>query len=364
MPTVIDLFCGAGGFSLGARQAGFEVVASVDVDQKLTSSYKDNFPDAKLFISDISTMEIASLLDNDAAVASDGIDGIIGGPPCQGFSTIGKRKKSDPRNSLLRHYFRMVAGIRPKFFVMENVPGLIAGKAKGTIGRAISSLDGYEIVGPLCLDAHSFGAPTKRKRIVVIGYDPSRVRSITETEIETLAGSANITVRDAIADLPEPTENAVAPYRSVKLLSAYAQKARTIPQDGLGSSASRKRTANGHVDGIQITRHSPGVVERFKQVSPGKTDSISRCVRLNWDSAAPTLRAGTGPDKGSFQSVRPVHPVRPRVITVREAARLQGFPDWFEFHETKWHSFRMIGNSVSPIMAEVLLKFIAQKLKS
>jgi DNA (cytosine-5)-methyltransferase 1 len=361
-PTVIDLFCGAGGFSLGAHQAGFKVIASVDIDEKLTSAYKSNFPRAKLLIADISTLQIDSLLKT-ANTATVDVDGVIGGPPCQGFSTIGKRNAADPRNALLRHFFRIVAGVRPKFFVMENVPGLIAGKAKATFDKAIANLENYEVVGPFCLDAHDLGAPTNRKRIVVLGYDPSRVEPISEADIKSLSCSEKLTVRDAIADLPEPSRHSTGPYRNLKTVSKYAKSARATPGHGLGSASSRKRIVIGHVSGIQNTQHSSEVIERFRLVPQGKADDISRCVRLRWDSAAPTLRAGTGPDRGSFQSVRPLHPVRPRVITIREAARLQGFPDWFDFHETKWHSFRMIGNSVSPIMAKVLLKFIAQKIK-
>ncbi len=171
------------------------------------------------------------------------------------------------------------------------------------------------------------------------------------------------TVRDAIADLPEPTSGATAHYRNLKSLSKFAKRSRVRPEHGLGSQDSRNRIASGLVNGVQTTRHTLAVIERFKSVRPGRTDNVSRCARLDWDAAAPTLRAGTGPDRGSFQSVRPIHPVRPRVITVREAARLQGFPDWFDFHETKWHSFRMIGNSVSPIMAETLLRFMARKVR-
>jgi DNA (cytosine-5)-methyltransferase 1 len=362
LPKVIDLFCGAGGFSLGACQAGFRVIASVDIDEKLTSSYKNNFPGAKLLIADIATLKIDSLLKAGNATAVD-VDGIIGGPPCQGFSTIGKRNAADPRNALLRHFFRIVVELRPKFFLMENVPGLIAGQAKDTFEKAASDLDGYELIGPLCLDAHDLGAPTRRKRIVVLGYDPSRVETITEGDIKSLSCSEKLTVRDAIADLPEPSCHPTGPYRNLKTLSKYAKGARATPGRGLGSAASRNRIVSGQVSGIQNTQHTSAVIERFRKVPQGKTDGVSRCVRLSWDSAAPTLRAGTGPDKGSFQSVRPLHPVRPRVITIREAARLQGFPDWFDFHETKWHSFRMIGNSVSPIMAEILLRFISKKIK-
>lgn len=361
-PGIIDLFCGAGGFSLGAHQAGLSVIASVDIDPKLTSSYIKNFPNAKLVIADISTLGIDTLL-KDVGVSSTEIDGIVGGPPCQGFSTIGKRNLRDPRNALLRHFFRIVAGIKPKFFVMENVPGLLAGRARHTFEKALVGLDGYEIVGPICLDAHDLGAPTRRKRIVVLGYDPDRVEPISENEVRSLSRLARPTVRDAIADLPEPTRNPTAPYRRVKSLSKFAERLRIRPRYGLGSTAARERVKNGRVDGVQVTHHSPDVVERFNGVCPGSTDSVSRCARLSWDAAAPTLRAGTGPERGSFQSVRPIHPAHPRVITVREAARLQGFPDWFDFHETKWHSFRMIGNSVPPVMAESLLRLIVKKLR-
>jgi DNA (cytosine-5)-methyltransferase 1 len=263
----------------------------------------------------------------------------------------------------LHHFFRIVAGMRPKFFLMENVPGLVASGSRATFNKAVSDLAGYELVGPLCIDAHDFGAPTRRKRIVVLGYDPDRVERITADDISSLSAKLRPTVRDAIADLPGPSRNAAGAYRRIKTLSKYAVRARTAPKRGLGSATSRERVVGGRVDGLQATRHSPTVIERFKRVPQGTTDGVSRCARLKWDSAAPTLRAGTGPERGSFQSVRPLHPARPRVITVREAARLQGFPDWFAFHETKWHSFRMIGNSVSPIMAEVLLAFIAEKIK-
>ena len=102
------------------------------------------------------------------------------------------------------------------------------------------------------------------------------------------------------------------------------------------------------------------VIRRFEDTGAGSTERVSRYPRLDWDSQCATLRAGTGPERGSFQAARPIHPVEPRVITIREAARLQGFPDWFVFHPTIWHSFRMIGNSVSPIVSHALLRVIAE----
>ena len=110
------------------------------------------------------------------------------------------------------------------------------------------------------------------------------------------------------------------------------------------------------------TRHTDDVKRRFKALKYGEVDATSKAIRLDPDGFCPTLRAGTAKDKGSYQAVRPIHFDRPRVITAREAARLQGFPDWFVFHSTKWHSFRQIGNSVSPIVAEAILAKIFANL--
>lgn len=168
---------------------------------------------------------------------------------------------------------------------------------------------------------------------------------------------------DAIRDLPNPGKSGTGLYRKVKRLSPYAASARA--QHGtLGDESIRALIAAGKVTGVYPTQHKASVIRRFQRSRPGKSDSISRCPRLSWNSPAPTLRAGTGPDHGSFQSISPLHPEQPRVITVREAARLQGFPDWFDFHETKWHSFRMIGNSVSPIMAQAMLDLVTDHLET
>jgi DNA (cytosine-5)-methyltransferase 1 len=124
----------------------------------------------------------------------------------------------------------------------------------------------------------------------------------------------------------------------------------------------RLRT-KGEASGNLATRHSAIVAERYAAVDTGKIDIITKSRRLDSNGFCPTLRAGTGFERGRFQAVRPLHPTEDRVITPREAARLQGFPDWFQFSSTRWHSFRMIGNSVSPIVAERLLAVIWRALK-
>jgi DNA (cytosine-5)-methyltransferase 1 len=178
-----------------------------------------------------------------------------------------------------------------------------------------------------------------------------------------------ITVRQAICDLPSPKlpkdekdfDWSSYPPVSSSMISEYAKAMRAPPPKNLGWSIAVERFKQGFISGLLKTRHSREISRRYARISGGKSDPITRSYKLDWDGHCPTLRAGTGPDRGSFQAVRPLHPGKGRVITVREAARLQGFPDWFVFHPTKWHSFRMIGNSVSPVVAQAVLAAIGQR---
>jgi DNA (cytosine-5)-methyltransferase 1 len=366
MKKIVDLFCGCGGFGLGAKQAGFEVVMAVDIDKTLQSAYERNFPNTKVVNGDLSKMEGKEWCD---LLGDQEIDGVIGGPPCQGYSRMGKGDINDPRRSLLGHFFKTINIISPKFFVMENVEGLLDKKNAQELFDAIKMADKkYTVLAPIVVDASKFGAPTKRKRVVVIGYDPLRVNEISTDEILCIDNEA-VTVKDAIKDIGEPIcqqkdsmNFGWAQYRSVKTLSTYAVKMRASPKRGLGWSLANENLKRGHISGNFDTIHSPEVMARYGSITPGQTDPVSRSKRLAWNGFCPTLRAGTGADKGSHQAVRPLHPQMPRVITVREAARLQGFPDWFCFHNTKWHSFRMIGNSVSPLVSEAILNLIFQKI--
>ncbi|MGO7337159.1 DNA cytosine methyltransferase [Rhizobium leguminosarum] len=349
-PKIVDLFCGCGGFALGAHQAGLAPVASFDVDPILTSSVATNFPKTKLALADL-----GAVTGHDIEIAVGGqVDGILGGPPCQGFSAIGHRREDDPRRDLLGHYFRLVNELRPAFFVMENVAGLGYSDALPILNKAIGLLDGaYELVGPIVLDAADFGAATRRPRLFVIGTDRRRCDALSLTDI-LAAKTEPTTVADAIADLSsaryvEDDRDGFDIWEAAMdvELSPYARRL-----------ATEDRRSTGH----RRTAHTEKVVERFRTVAPGTVDKVGRHPRLAWDGQCPTLRAGTGKDKGSFQAVRPLHPEEPRVITVREGARLQGFPDSFKFHPTTWHSFRMIGNSVSPVIARVVLQKIHERL--
>jgi len=363
-PTFVDLFCGCGGFGLGAELAGFKSLASVDIDKNLQHSYKLNFPEAKVILGDVSTLDESFW---NETIGSERPDAVIGGPPCQGFSRIGLRQPEDPRNNLVEHFFRQIQILKPKFFIMENVEGILDARNEAVLLQAMKLVESdYKIIGPFKINALNCGAATSRKRVVVVGYDSNSVLQPSEMKLISPSEQA-VTVRDAISDLPSPFDESqflVSGYEFVPLkrknrkLSPYANFLNSNFPDGLGADFALQQLKKGSVTGVMRTVHTEAVIQRFKNTPPGMVESISRYPRLSWDGHCPTLRAGTGSDKGSFQAMRPIHPSEPRVITVREAARLQGFPDWFLFHPTIWHSFRMIGNSVSPVMANYLMSIM------
>lgn len=245
---------------------------------------------------------------------------------------------------------------------MENVPGLATDAYAQLLEVALERIPHrYEVLPYMLLDSHEFGAATSRVRFIIVGYEPSSVDDIRASDFEPRSCTIGVTVRDAISDLPDPQfvpETEALPYREVEELSNYARGLRQPPSAELGSDDIRRQSKEMLVTGNSLTRHSANVVARFGLVPPGGQDRISRYRRLVWDAPAPVLRAGTGRDRGSYQAARPIHPEEHRVITVREAARMQGFPDWFEFSDTKWHSHRMIGNSICPIFATQLLSVI------
>ena len=345
---LVDLFSGGGGFSLGAHQAGFKVVAAFDNDPILASSYPFNFPGTRVLLEDVAR------LDGEAVRRAAGgqVDGICGGPPCQGFSSIGKRHPDDPRRQLLGHFFRIVREIRPSFFAMENVLGLAHLNSRGVLNEALRFVeDEYAIMEPSILNAAAFGAATNRRRLFVIGIHKDSGEAPTLEDFDVLKRNP-ATVRSAIADM----EDAVA-LGDRDGFDIW----RITCTDHPSGYARALRASDGCFTGHRATAHCARVVARFDRVPEGGTDPVGRHQRLAWSGQCPPLRAGTGSDRGSYQSVRPIHPERPRVITVREAARLQGFPDSHRFHPTVWHSFRMIGNSVSPIMAQAVFRVIAAK---
>lgn len=370
-PLILDLYSGAGGLSLGAVRAGFKVWGAVDNNSYAINVHKYNFPSTSHFQLDLFTSSFSEVLTG-INVSKIKLDGIIGGPPCQGFSTIGKRDINDSRNNLFVKFFQIVSELKPSFFLAENVLGILSPFYDDLRNRAFEYIkNDYIILDKIIVKANEYGAPTTRTRVFFIGYNKNCMDSFHENDF--LSGKVNeqgiVKVKDALLGLPVNIDPniSMSDIQIVNLCSKPNTFYESRIFDGYNNYAGNVEAIDnyknyGYVTGCSPTKHSSDVKERYANLKYNEMDSISKSVRLNPDGFCPTLRAGTGPEKGSFQAVRPIHFSQPRVITPREAARLQGFPDWFVFDKTKWHSFRLIGNSVSPIVAEKLLSVIYQKL--
>lgn len=396
-PVALDLFSGAGGFSLGFEQAGYDVLASVEYDPIHCAVHAFNFPRTQILCDDIRTIRADAVR---SAVACgwrrhersgewDGeIDVIIGGPPCQGFSVIGKRQYDDVRNELVFSFSRLVAQLRPRHFVMENVPGmtsLVAGPEPGSPRLLDVLLDelkshGYEVAPPTILNAAQFGVPQQRQRLILLGArfgcelpvypipetEPRSRRPVDRCESDSEASSCHCpTVSEAIGDLPDVDRVPTLRYtdetqltkralgRMHKRSSSYAKILLGLEQDRNDYAYRRIWEADKLTSSLR-TIHASNVTERFAATEQGCPEPVSRFLRLHPNGVSPTLRAGTHYERGSFNAPRPIHPTLPRVISVREAARLHSFPDWFRLHWTKWHGFRQVGNAIPPRMARAL----------
>jgi DNA (cytosine-5)-methyltransferase 1 len=390
-PTAVDLFSGAGGLSLGVEQAGIDLLASVEYDPVCAAVHRFNFPRTAVVCADMGGLTAPSV----RRAAGEGwrahgrkgewdkeLDLVVGGPPCQGFSLMGKRAFDDPRNQLVFAFARMVGALKPRYFVMENVPGLasIQAGARPSSPRLLDMLVedfgsfGYNVLEPKVLNAYNFGVPQDRRRLILIGWrveeQPPSYPAPT-TRGRTLRGDPLPpgayddegtrlcpSVSDAIDDLPNLDEFDGSAYSDeieldpecLKKLetesSRYAKRLRGS-RDPTDFSYSRHWEPS-ILTASYRTKHKTAVKRRFASTRAGRAEPVSRFFRLHLDGVSPTLRAGTHYDRGSFNAPRPIHPEYPRVISVREAARLHSFPDWFRFHWTKWHGFREVGNSLPP----------------
>lgn len=379
MANVIDLFAGAGGLSLGAARAGFNVSAAVEIDPHAMSSHRANFPNTVHIQRDIMTLTGAELLQL-AGIQQDDLVGIIGGPPCQGFSSIGHGDVNDIRNKLFIKFFELIEELQPAFFLAENVPGIMNPKYDSIRNEAFRHIGNYQMLDPICVRANEYGAPTIRTRYFFIGFlNDGRIDPITTDTITAMRVNEEerTTVRKALEGLPSDIRYRNKNSSGLKKLVQnywdetiehsqseffYRRVIGMIPEN-VGNQEYINTYRSKHiVNGFFSTKHTENVRARYSSLAYGQQDKISKSTRLDPDGFCPTLRAGTGPEKGSYQAVRPIHYERARVITPREAARLQGFPDWYKLPETIWHGFRQLGNSVSPIAAERVLSAIYQKL--
>jgi DNA (cytosine-5)-methyltransferase 1 len=354
-PIGIDLFAGAGGMSLGFEQAGFDIAAAVEIDPIHCATHEYNFPQTATICASVVDLTGAQIRRR-ANLADQEIDVVFGGAPCQGFSLMGKRALDDPRNQLVFHYVRIVAELQPKYCVFENVRGLTLGQHAQFLTELMDALGdaGYEVLNPYqVLNAADYGVPQDRRRLFLIG-----TRQGLPVAMYPAVRTQRVNVEEAIGDLPNASDFKVLHERDWvpvqwQTTSSYARKLRGFDRDPSDYGYRREFDPN-LLTCSPLTVHTVASRDRFAATLPGKTDAISRFRRLEPKGLCNTLRAGTDSARGAHTSPRPIHPAFARVITVREAARLHSYPDWFRLHATKWHGCRQIGNSVPPLMARAI----------
>jgi DNA (cytosine-5)-methyltransferase 1 len=356
-PICIELFCGAGGMSLGFKNAGFRLAAAVDNNPINVTVHKRNFARCRTVEADLTILTGAELRQEARLTAQERLAVLFGGPPCQGFSVGGKHDSADARNELLGHFARLLDELQPEYFVLENVAGLTLDKHQQTLANFLNRVEsaGYQYVDPVrVLDAVDYGVPQSRRRVFILG---TRIGNVLPKYPEaTTPSGTGPTAWDALGDLAHIDEWIPAEENyftgTLGSSSAYTKRLRI---------AKRRRVT---LSGCARSVHTDSTVERFARTAPGTAEPISRYFRLSKDGPARTLRAGTGPENGSFTAPRPIHPIYPRCITAREAARLHSFPDEFEFDSTIWHAFRQIGNSVPPLLAEAVAREVLCALRA
>tara|TARA_R110002020_G_scaffold112746_19_gene259388 strand:+ start:14829 stop:16157 length:1329 start_codon:yes stop_codon:yes gene_type:complete len=374
-PIGIDLFAGAGGLSLGFEQAGFDLVASVEIDPVHAAVHKFNFPECQVITRSVTDLR-GSDIRRAAGIGDKKVDVVFGGAPCQGFSLMGQRALDDPRNALVRDFVRIVHELDATFFVFENVKGLTLGRHKEFLSELIEAFQsvGYSVRTEWrVLNAYSYGVPQDRERLFLLGAKAGNVvpeypRAFTQKA----GGKANglpygPSCKDALGDIPD-AESFKALLESDKVVtskwmapSAYGALMRCIDKDGWAFGYQREWDPRALTSSLRTT-HTPISRRRFAETAPGSVEPISRFFRLPPDGVSNTLRAGTDSARGAFTSPRPIHYKHARCITVREMARLHGFPDWFRFNETKWHGARQIGNAVPPPLAKAVAQEVMRAL--
>ena len=548
-PAIIDLFAGVGGLSLGFAAAGFRTVLAIENDQQAYEAHAANFPQTLVIQDDVNGFAAnpSAYLEKIQQLQGVKIAGIIGGPPCQGFSYIGERSDSDPRNLLTFRFIDIVMELKPDFFVMENVPGLLTSGIPPNFGEYInriatsnsepalsiinrlptvpkkvaprardaqfrkrlvnSTIRGlrrkvdeyfdvrrpcrlqdiqpafdysykeltgliwkmlctvyhdadfaekvsseieseirviavaavlanlliskspheneklsrqlrhgsllpkklqvaagkifddynkarpateysgqkvgplllqllkraatiYDIPPPQILNSASFGTPQNRNRVFIVGFLKELNKSFvypepTHCSNGTPAMQHPPTVSEAIGDLPDIDEMPhlikSGEFSAKKLRNTASEFARRMRYDILEDgdfSLPRIRWNPYTVNCSNRTTHKKHVKARIKTLGKGEYDTVSRGTRLHPDGLSATIRAGTKGNKGAHTAVRPFHYEYNRVISVREGARLMGYPDWMTFHKTKWHGFRLLGNGVPLPLSRAVAKHI------
>lgn len=337
-PIAIDLFSGCGGVTEGLKQAKFRVIAAIDIDPIATETYRLNHKTVKLFKEDIRNVdphELIKLIPNNRE-----LDLLTVCAPCQPFSSQNRDRANDQRAPLILDSIRFIKVLKPKVVFFENVPGLVESSVFTSLQKALLE-EGYSTIDPVVIDAADYGVPQRRPRFI---YLASRIANNLSIPAPITAGDKRISVREAIGDLrklnsgekdPLDRLHAARNHRPIAL-----KRLGHIPKDG-GSRSSLP-------ENLQLKCHKN---------HNGHKDVYGR---MAWDSVAPTLTTGcTNITRGRF-----AHPSEDRGITVREAARLQTFPDDYEFFGNLEQIATQVGNAVPVAMMKNIATYIKKLVRS
>ena len=380
--TFIDLFCGCGGFTLGMQRAGFDCLAAIDFNAEAVETLKENLPDVgqalERDLTKYNPNELAKL------IGTDHVDVIVGGPPCQGFSTArqrdgsnhGERLKEDPRRKLYQEYLRFVDYFQPRIFVIENVLGIrtaAGGKYFTSVQKEARELGrtegkpGYRVHSQI-EDAWELGVPQKRRRQLIIGvrndlpgYFMTDIKPAPRATPRTNLGAAICDLPPLLAgqghdeseyDLERRARNVHAVGDTAK---NYLYNVLEVANDkGLFNHVARPHSDRDLRD-FALLREGENSATAMRdrglefEFPYDKTNFKDRYTRQSRFHPCSTIVAHLSKDGLMF-----IHPTQKRTLTPREAARIQSFPDWFRFPKARTHSFRLIGNAVPPLVSEAV----------
>jgi DNA (cytosine-5)-methyltransferase 1 len=334
--NTLSLFSGGGGLDLGFSAAGYTICCATDIDDyscktlEINKDKKEYLHHFSIIKEDITSLTTEALL-NKTNHVSDEIDVIIGGPPCQAFSVFGRRKGlGDPRGSLVWEFLRVVEDIQPKVFVFENVQGIRTIHNGDLYNQILEdlSIDGLYSVSDHHYELAEFGIPQFRSRIFFIGVNNGNpLPKITPThgpqnsQPDMFSRKPFITVQNILDDLPEPGKDC-----------------------GIHNHVGRN--------------HSDRIIHRYRNLKFGERDPKTRINKLHPERPSFTIIVGSDAGGGKGH----VHPYSPREVTPRESARIQTFPDWWEFSGTGRHVIRQVGNAVPPLFAALLAEHIKRNV--
>jgi DNA (cytosine-5)-methyltransferase 1 len=372
-PILVDLFCGAGGLSLGARLAGFKIGAALDIDPNVCGTYAANFQDTPVICADIRELSGSDIL---RAIPEHRVDVLAAGPCCQGFSTHGKRDRQDPRNFLFKEFIRIVRSIQPPWVLMENVKGLLTydrGWYRDTISDSLKRA-GYRVEVRL-LNAADYGVPQRRERIVFLATNTNRQIDFpspshcSPNESSILGLQNYVTVGEALGDLPAlgasgssqhyagPPTNAYQRYCRNENKHLTLHSARSVSEYAMSII---RRIPEGKGLRFLPPETLPERFHRMRRISTGafRRDCTTLYYRLSPEQPAYTITCYfTNVSSGPF-----VHPSANRALTAREAARLQSFPDSYVFRPPKIN--HQIGNAIPPLLGRAVAGVLFDKLKA